>query len=319
MTIQPYTLFSAPILFFFLGFLSVLVRSDLRIPKSISKFLALYLLFSIGYRGGKELAYIHLNQEVWVTLHIGIFMAVLTPLYVFFSLKKKLTVPDAGAIAATYGSISAVTFITATSYLESLNVGYGSHMLTLMALMETPAILISIFLIRRHSAEGDRPGYKHVLQEALTNSSVIILVGSLIIGLITGQQEADTLDPFVVGIFKGMLLFFLLDMGLAVGKNIKKLKANKAYIFLLGLLVPLINAAIGISLCCYFQLELGNSLLLVVLLASGSYIAVPATLRLAVPQANPSLYLSASLGVTFPFNIVIGIPLYYYLLQWAMG
>jgi uncharacterized protein len=243
----------------------------------------------------------------------------LTPLYLFFLLKRKLTVYDAGALAATYGSVSAVTFIAACSYLEDLDISYGSHMLTLMALMEAPAILIGIFLIRIHTRARNHSTYWKILQEALTSSSIIMLVGSLSIGLITNPQEAQDLYPFTVGIFKGMLLFFLLDTGLEVGKNIKKLKAMKAYIIiLLGLLVPILNAVIGIELSYYFKLSIGNSLLLVVLLASGSYIAVPATLRLAVPQANPTLYLSASLGITFPFNLVIGIPLYYHLIKWLM-
>jgi hypothetical protein len=318
MVLQPHTLLSTPILFFFLGILAVFVGSDLRVPKSISRFLALYLLFSIGYRGGRELLYIAWNKEVWITLSLGISMAIITPLYLFFFLKKKIKIPDAGAVAATYGSISAITFITASAYLEDLGINYGSHMLTLVALMETPAILLGIFLIRRYSSGNQRSSYKHVLQEALTNSSILILVGSLVIGLVTKQQEADALHPFTVGIFKGMLLFFLLDMGLAVGENIKNLTANKMYILLVGFLVPILNAMLGLSLCYYFRLSIGNSLLLISLLASGSYVAVPATFRLVVPEANPSLYLSASLAITFPFNILIGIPLYHQLLQWLM-
>jgi hypothetical protein len=318
MTIQLHSLLSAPILFFFLGTLAALIGSDLRIPKSLSKFLALYLLFSIGFKGGGGLVYDTWNREVWITLSIGILMAIITPLYLYFFLKKKLKVYDAGALAATYGSVSAVTFITASSYLEDLGISYGSHMLTLMALMETPAILIGIFLIRIHTQASNHSTYWKILQETLTSSSIIMLMGSLGIGFITNPQEAQALYPFTVGIFKGMLLFFLLDIGLEVGKNIKKLKAMKAYIILLGLLVPILNAAIGIGLSYYFKLGIGNSLLLVVLLASGSYIAVPATLRLAVPQANPALYLSASLGITFPFNLVIGIPIYYHLIKWLM-
>ena len=312
------SLLSAPILFFFLGILAVLIRADLQIPNPVSKFITLYLLLAIGFRGGAALAHGPWNQEVWITLCIGIFMAIMTPCYIFFFLKKKLKVYNAGAVAATYGSISAVTFITASSYLDDQGISYGGHMLTLMALMEAPAILIGIFLIRVYSQANNQPSYYQVIQETLTNHSIVMLLGSLVIGLVTGPQEAQSLSPFTVGIFKGMLLFFLLDMGLVVGQNIKTLKATGRYLIGLGIMVPLINAMIGLLLTYYFQISPGNSLLLIVLLASASYIAVPATFHFAVPQANPALYLSPALAITFPFNIIVGIPLYDYLIKWLI-
>jgi len=309
-------LLSPPILFFFLGTTAVFIRSDLTLPHSLTKFIALYLLFSIGFRGGLALAHEAWDQDVILTLGIGILMSMLTPLYVFFLLKNKLKVHDAGAIAATYGSISAVTFITASSFLSDLAISYGGHMIALMALMESPAIIIGVLLIRIYGQSAARQAYTSVFKEALTNSSVVMLLGSLLIGFVSNPQEAQSLQPFTVGIFKGMLTFFLLDMGLVVGKNMKALRAAGISLIFLAMLVPIVNATIGIILTYYLGIAIGDSLLLVVLLASASYIAVPAALRLAVPQANPSLYLPLSLAITFPFNIVVGIPLYYYLIRW---
>jgi len=309
------SLLNAPILAFFLGIIAVLIHSDLAIPRSIGKFISLYLLFSIGFRGGTELA-----QSIWypntlITIAIGLVMSIVTPLYVFAMVKKKLTLPNAGAIAASYGSISVVTFITAASYLSDLHISYGGHMVALMTLMECPAIMIGILLIRMNKTSSHPVSYASIFKEVFTNRSILILLGGLIIGFLSNPAEIQALHPFVNSIQKGMLVFFLLDIGLLVGRNIKNLIHLGRFMIVLGIAIPIINATIGVLLAYCFKINLGDSLLLVTLLASASYIAVPASFKLAVPEADPSIYLTPTLAITFPFNVIVGIPLYYYVLN----
>ncbi|MEM1134645.1 MAG: sodium-dependent bicarbonate transport family permease [Bacteroidota bacterium] len=309
---------SPPVLFFFLGMIAVMIKSDLEIPQSISKFLSLYLLFSIGFSGGVELQHSGINAEVLLNLGLAIAMSVIVPVYTFFILKTRLDVYNAGAIAATYGSISAVTFITAVSFLADRQVEFDGYMIAAMAMMESPAIIIGVILIRFYTKETDNngKGTNGIFKEALTNGSVVMILGSLIIGILSGTDGEAALKPFTKDIFKGVLTFFLLDMGLLAARRIRPLKQSGSFLIAFGIIVPLINATIGIALCHFFGIKTGDALLLTVLFASASYIAVPAAIRMAVPEANPGMYVPLSLAVTFPFNVILGIPLYFYCIQW---
>ena len=297
-------LFSASILFFFLGLFARAIRSDLEIPPNISKFLSLYLLMSIGLKGGIELSHSEFNQEIITALLLSIFMASIVPVYSFFILRMKFDIYNAGAIAATYGSISAVTFITAVSFLESIDIQYGGYMVAAMALMESPAIIIGVFMIRFFNKDGTNGSISHVFKEALTNGSVVLILGALVIGVLINDNQADKVHFFTDDLFSGLLMFFLLDMGLLAGKRLKSFKQAGIFALVFSILMPLINAAIIILLCSIFDISKGNSFLLAILGASASYIAVPAAMRMAVPQANASVYVSMSLAITFPFNII---------------
>jgi uncharacterized protein len=304
-----------PVLFFFLGMLAVFVKSDLEIPAPVPKLFSLYLLFAIGFKGGVELAKSGISQEVVFTLMAAILMACAVPFYTFFILRTKLDPYNAAAIAATYGSISAVTFITAGSLLQQLDIAYDGYMVAALALMESPAIIVGLILVNLFTTDPDKKrdfSWSEVLQEAFLNSSVFLLVGSLIIGVLTGQHGWDVLKPFSQDMFYGVLTFFLLDMGLVAARRIKDLQKTGVFLIAFAILVPIGNAAIGLLIAYLIGMPKGDALLFCVLCASASYIAVPAAMRLTVPEANPSLYVSTALAVTFPFNIIVGIPLYLY-------
>lgn len=303
-----------PILFFFLGMIAVFVKSDLEIPAPVPKLLSLYLLFAIGFKGGVELIKSGINQEVVLTLLAAILMACVVPIYTFFILKLKLDIYDAAAIAATYGSISAVTFITAGAFLTELGISYDGYMVAALALMESPAIIVGLILVNVFTADqGKRDfSWSEVLQEAFLNSSVFLLVGSLLIGVLTGEHGWQVLEPFTQGMFYGILTFFLLDMGLVAARRIKDLQKTGFFLISFAILVPILNAGIGLLIAKFIGMPQGDALLFAVLCASASYIAVPAAMRMTVPEANPSLYVSTALAVTFPFNIIVGIPLYLY-------
>ncbi|MBD2677240.1 MULTISPECIES: sodium-dependent bicarbonate transport family permease [Nostoc] len=302
-----------PILFFFLGMTAVFVKSDLEIPPPVPKLLSLYLLLAIGFKGGVELIKSGITQEVILTLIAAMLMACFVPIYTFFILKLKLDIYDAAAIAATYGSISAVTFITASAFLNELGITFDGYMVAALALMESPAIIVGLILVNLFSVDEKREfAWGEVLQEAFLNSSVFLLVGSLIIGFLTGERGGKTLEPFTQGIFYGVLSFFLLDMGLVAAKRIKDLQKTGFFLISFAILIPIVNAVIGLAIAKFIGMPQGDSLLFAVLCASASYIAVPAAMRMTVPEANPSLYVSTALAVTFPFNIIVGIPLYLY-------
>ncbi|MEM7548300.1 MAG: sodium-dependent bicarbonate transport family permease [Bacteroidota bacterium] len=312
---------NVPVLFFFLGMLSTYIKSDLDIPQPLPKLFSLYLLFSIGIKGGVELSHSGLNNEVVLTLGLAILMAFLVPVYSFYALKRKVGIHDAGAIAATFGSISAVTFVTACAFLDGQGVSYGGHMVASMALMESPAIIVGVFLIRYHLKDNEENsnGYGSIIKEALTNGSVVLILGSLLIGLVANEKDLASLEPFTGSIFKGMLTFFLLDMGILAGKRIKSLRQSGSGLLWMSILIPLFNAAVGIACFAIFDLSIGNAFLLTVLFASASYIAVPAAMRITVPEANPGLYVSLSLALIFPFNIILGLPLYFSVLTWIQS
>lgn len=305
---------SPPVLFFFLGMLAVFLKSDLEIPQPLPKLFSLYLLLAIGFKGGNELAKSGVSQEVVLTLLAAIMMACIVPIYTFFILKIKLDLYNAAAIAATYGSISAVTFITAGSFLNELGIDFSGYMVAALALMESPAIIVGLLLVKLFAIDkqdGDF-SWSEVLREACLNSSVFLLVGSLIIGALTGEKGWKVEEPFTQQIFYGVLTFFLLDMGLVAAARIKDLGKTGPFLISFSILTPIVNAAIGILIAKLIGMPQGNALLFSVLCASASYIAVPAAMRLTLPEANPSLYVTAALAVTFPFNIIVGIPLYLY-------
>ncbi|MBC6433489.1 sodium-dependent bicarbonate transport family permease [Nostoc sp. HG1] len=302
-----------PILFFFLGMTAVFVKSDLEIPAPVPKLFSLYLLLAIGFKGGVELIKSGITQEVVLTLAAAMMMACVVPIYTFFILKWKLDTYDAAAIAATYGSISAVTFITASAFLTELGIAFDGYMVAALALMESPAIIVGLILVNIFTADGKREfSWPEVLQEAFLNSSVFLLVGSLLIGVLTGERGWHMLEPFTQGLFYGVLTFFLLDMGLVAARRIKDLQKTGVFLILFAILIPILNAGIGLAIAKLIGMPRGDSLLFAVLCASASYIAVPAAMRMTVPEANPSLYVSTALAVTFPFNIIVGIPLYLY-------
>lgn len=303
-----------PVLAFFLGMLAVLLKSDLEIPPPLPKLFSLYLLFAIGFKGGVELIKSGITQPVVLTLVAAIAMACIVPIYTFFILRLKLDVYNAGAIASTYGSISAVTFITAGSFLTQLDISFDGYMVAALALMESPAIIIGLILVNFFSvkSEDKQFDWSEVLREATLNSSVYLLVGSLIMGILTGESGWEKLKPFTQDMFYGVLTFFLLDMGLVAAKRIKDLQETGLFLISFAILIPIVNAAVGLLIAKLIGLQQGDTLLFSVLCASASYIAVPAAMRMTVPEANPSLYVSAALAVTFPFNIIVGIPLYLY-------
>ncbi len=305
-------LLNPAVLFFFLGMLAVFARSDLEIPQSISKLMSLYLLLAIGFKGGVELSHSGFSMDIVITLLAAIIMASVIPVYCFFLVRKMVSVHDAAAIAATYGSISAVTFITAVAFLDTLGIESSGYLVAAMALMESPAIIIGLVLYRLYYQDTDTSDFswKKVGQEACFNGSVFLIVGSLVIGLLTTDAHAQSLNMFTNDLFKGVLALFLLDMGLIAGKRLGALRQAGMKLVAFSVMVPMLNALLGIGVATMLDLSLGDALLFTVLCASASYIAVPAAMRLSIPQANASLYVTMSLAVTFPFNIIIGLPLY---------
>ena len=306
------------ILFFIFGIAGGLIKSNLEIPPAISKFLSLYLLMALGLKGGFALAESGLSLSVLQGLGAALVLATVIPL-VGYQVLKRLTSPfDAAAIAATYGSVSAVTFITTVQYLDTHGVAYSGHMAAAMALMESPAIIIAVLMANllrhQHNASGSdkapRTRLSKVLHEAFTDGAQLLLIGAMVIGFITGEAGQKSLAPFSVDLFKGMLAFFLLDMGLLTARNLSSLKIASAPLIGYAVVGPLFHAALALALSQLLGLNAGDTALLMVLSASASYIAVPAVLRFAIPEAQPSLYFGLSLGVTFPINIVLGIPFY---------
>ncbi|NKI31553.1 sodium-dependent bicarbonate transport family permease [Croceivirga thetidis] len=304
------------LLFFFLGIIAVQLKSDLEIPPNSSKFISLYLLFSIGFKGGLELSHSPLNLEILWSLLFGIFLAVAVPIYSYFILRRKFSVENSGAIAASYGSVSAVTFVTAVSFLEIEQIEFGGHMVAVMALMEAPSIIVGVLLMAIFSKSKPKNGeLKKVVHHSFTNGSVLLILGSLVIGFLASDHQAEGIKPFTTDIFKGFLAVFLLDMGISSGKKLNDFLKKGWFALLFALIVPVIN---GILVAWASQLitdNIGNRFLFAILAASASYIAVPAAMRLAAPKANPSLYLPMALAITFPFNITLGMPLYMYIVQ----
>ncbi len=299
------------LLFFVLGIVAVRLKSDLELPSTSSKFISLYLLFAIGFKGGQELAHSEFSLEIVWSMLFGVAIASLIPLYTFFILKKRLSVSNAGAIAAAYGSVSAVTFVTAISFLEMEAIPFSGHMIAVMALMETPAIIIGVILIRMYGREetGDTR-LRSVVHHSFTNGSVLMIIGSLIIGFLANDQQALGIKPFTNDIFKGFLALFLLDMGIASGRKLKDFLDGGWFTLAFALLIPLVNGCAVALLSSLITDDPGNRFMFAVLAASASYIAVPAAMKMAAPQANPGIFVPMTLAVTFPLNITLGMPIY---------
>lgn len=317
-------LLSPPVLFYFVGIAAALFKSDLQFPQPLPKLFSLYLLFAIGIKGGLSLAESGITLDVFTTLVAALLLSVVVPFYTFFILRLRFGVYNSAAVAATYGSISAVTFITAGSFLDSQEIPYGGHLVTAMALMEAPAIIIAVVFVGlfRKQAEAESPasaagqgggehGIMHIIKDAMLNGSVFLLLSSLLIGFIADEKAVHKLEPFTHDLFYGVLCFFLLDMGLVSVERLSALRKAGVFALSFSVVVPLVNAALGVGISVMLGLQLGDALMLTVLAASASYIAVPAALRLVMPQADAGLYVPMSLALTFPFNIVIGIPVYY--------
>lgn len=305
------------LLFFFLGIIAVQLKSDLSIPGNSSKFISLYLLLCIGFKGGQELAHSTFNSEILWSLLFGMLLAIAIPCYTFFILRKKFSLENSGAIAAAYGSVSAVTFVTTISFLEMEQIAFSGHMVAVMALMEAPSIMVGLLLITifAKNKKEDSVPMKKVLHHALTNGSVLLIIGSLIIGFLTSEVQAEGIKPFTTDIFKGFLAVFLLDMGITSGRKLSDLIKKGWFALLFAIIIPIINGCAVAIISGWFIESEGNRLLFAILAASASYIAVPAAMKLAAPKANPSLYIPMALAITFPFNITLGIPLYLCLIQ----
>lgn len=305
------------LLFFVLGIISVYVKSDLEIPANSSKFISLYLLFSIGFKGGQELSHETFTNEIVFSMLFGVCISAIIPLYSFFILKRKLNVFDAGAIAAAYGSVSAVTFVTAVSYLENQQMSLHGHMVAIMALMESPAIIIGLILISIFNKESSSTNINilSVIKHSLTNGSVLLILGSLVIGLLADAKQAEGIKPFTNDLFKGFLAIFLLDMGITSGKKLKSFFSFGIFPIVFAITIPLLNGCIFAILSSFVTADITNRFIFAILAASASYIAVPAAIKVTVPKANPGLYLPMALAITFPINIIVGMPLYFLIVQ----
>ena len=299
------------LLFFVLGVLAVKLKSDLEIPSTSAKFIALYLMISIGFKGGQELSHSVFNSTILWSLVFGVVLSASIPLYTFFLLKRKLGVPNAAAIAAAYGSISAVTFVAAAAFLETQGVNFGGYMVAVMALMEAPAIISGMILLRKFSPTKAEGGMRQVVVQAFTNGSVLLILGSLVIGLIADEKQAEGIKPFVTDIFKGFLAVFLLDMGISSGRKLKAFFKTGYISSLFAILVPLVNGLVVAYVSQWISPEEGDRLIFAILAASASYIAVPAAMKLSNPEADEGLYVPMALAVTFPFNITLGMPIYW--------
>lgn len=339
------------ILFFVVGLVAGAVRSNLEIPPAIAKFLSLYLLMAIGFKGGQALAVSGLTSSGVTVLGLAVLLAVLIPAIGYRILRLRIGAFDAAAIAATYGSVSAVTFIAASQYATSRGDAPGGHMTVALVLMETPAIVMAVVLAGWARSRAQRvavptadyamasaaggsasggvaipgsaagsddeatrsPGVGAVLRNAFTEGTFLLLVGSLVVGVASGTDGGEAMSPLVVDLFKGLLAFFLLDLGLLVARQLREARGMSPFLVGFAIVMPLVGAALALALGVVAGLSVGDLTLLTVLAASGSYIVVPAIARYAIPEALPSRYLTMALGVTFPFNIVLGIPLYHHL------
>lgn len=304
------------ILFFVFGLFAGAIRSNLEIPPQIARFLSLYLLMALGLKGGFALAKSGLSAEVLISLGCAIVLAIGVPALGYMLLRRGLSRFDAAAVAATYGSVSAVTFITAVQYLETRGLDFGGHMAAAMALMESPAIVMAVVLANlARQREGavqtaQKTGLGKVLHESFTDGAQLLLLAAMVVGFVTGESGQRAMQPFTGDLFKGMLAFFLLDMGLVAARNFGALKGRSPWLIGYALGGPIAHAGMALGLSAAAGVSAGNGALLMVLAASASYIAVPAVVREAIPEASPTLYFGLSLGLTFPFNILIGIPLY---------
>ena len=315
------------ILFFIFGVIAGALKSNLEIPPAIAKFLSLYLLMALGLKGGFALVQSGIDASIAISLAAAIAMAFIVPALGYTYLKTRVAKFDAAAVAASYGSVSAVTFVTATQILEASGMTFGGHMTAAMVLMEFPAIVTAVLLANsiRHqqkASKGDTStstSLGKIMHESFTDGAQLLLLGSMVIGFISGEVGKTMMQPFAGDLFKGLLSFFLLDMGLMVARNFTEAKKTSATLIAYAAVGPLVHAGIALALAVLLEMPAADAAMLMVLSASASYIVVPAVLRYAIPEANPSLYFGLSLGVTFPLNILFGIPLYMYAAKAVLG
>jgi hypothetical protein len=307
-------LLSPVILFFVLGAAAAFARSDLSIPEAIAKGMSLYLMAAIGLKGGVQVAESGFTPDMAAAAVAGLALSFLLPLPAFYALRRfgRLDTVNAAAVSAHYGSVSVVTFVTGAEVLTSGGLPPAGYMMAVLALMETPAIIVGLWLARRGAGAGTQ-SRGDLLHETLLNGSVVLLVGSFVIGVVAGKDGFAPIAPVFDTAFRGILCLFLLDMGLVAARRLREARALTARLAGLALLFPLINGTLGVTIAVLIGLDAGSAAALGILAASASYIAVPAAMRLALPQADPGLYLAMSLAVTFPFNITIGIPLFAFL------
>lgn len=318
-------LLSPIILFFALGLAAALVRSDLSVPEAAAKALSLYLLFAIGFKGGVSVSAHGVDATLILSLIAGGILSFALPFLAYALLRgmTRLSVIDAAAVAGHYGSISIVTFVAATSVLQSQGIASEGYLVAVAAVMEAPAILSALWIVAKFGSNGSSKGReqdtKGLVREILLNGSIVLLVGSFVIGFLTGEDGLSEIESFIVAPFKGVLCLFLLDMGLVAGRGLRS-SAHQMRPGLIGfgVLMPILGAGAGLLAASLIGLSTGGTVLLMTLSASASYIAVPAAMRVALPEANPSIYLTMSLGITFPFNLTLGIPLYLSVAQ-ALG
>ncbi|MEY3631506.1 MAG: hypothetical protein RL408_1060 [Bacteroidota bacterium] len=308
-----FNLTNPTLLFFILGVFAKYVKSDLEVPAASKNFISLYLLFSIGFNGGSELAVTGITTEVIVSLIFGMSLALIIPIYSYFILRVKLNSSDAGAIAASYGSVSAVTFVSAVAFLEMNKLHVGGEMVAVMASMEFPAIIMGVILMNvfpEKKAEIVPVQWKMAMKHSLTNGSVLMIFGSLLIGFVSDSSQSVGIKHFTSDIFKGFLAIFLLDMGMVAASRFKAFKKQGSFLLLFALLMPLFNGVSVAYISQFITDNVGDRLIFSILAASASYIAVPAAMRLVAPKADPGIYIPMALGVTFPLNITLGLPLY---------
>lgn len=309
------SLLDPTILCFVVGLLAGLCKSDLKLPSSTYEFVSLYLLLAIGLKGGVQLS--HANFfEFFPAMSVTILIGILVPIIAYNILKasNKFSKADAGSLAAHYGSVSAVTFATAISFLESLNVPYENYVTTLMVILEVPALIVGIYLAK--GGLNGNTSRKELFRDILFGKSLFLLGGGLLIGYVSDAQKMAALDPLFVDLFKGFLAFFLLEMGVKTSQQMSSLKSTGVFLVFFAIVMPLISGSIGLALGKFIGMSPGGGFILSILAASSSYIAAPSAVKIAVPQANPTISLTASLAITFPFNIIVGIPLFYALVQY---
>lgn len=318
------SLLDPAVLFFVFGVCAGLLRSNLEIPRPIAQFLSFYLLMALGLKGGFALAATGLQAGVLVSLGLAFLLAAIVPCLAYGFLRRHVPVLDAAAIAAAYGSVSAVTFVTAMHSLDGQGLQPGGHMSAALVIMESPAVIFAVALASRLRRDGhheavNAPGLGQVLRESFTHGPQLLLLGAMAIGWLTGEAGKAMMQPFSIDLFKGMLAFFLLDMGLQASRHLGSLRGHSPWLLAYAVLGPVAHSMIALGLAMLLGISAGNAALLMVLAASASYIAVPAVVRHAIPEANPSLYFGMSLGVTFPLNILVGIPLYVSIAHRVLG
>jgi len=304
-------LLSPIVLSFVLGLGAALARSDLSVPEAVAKGISLYLLFAIGFKGGAGVAAHGMEGRLIATILAGVILSFALPVLAFALLRglSRMSRTDAAAVAGHYGSISIVTFVAATSLLADAGITSEGYMVAVAAAMEAPAILSALWIISRNT-DSDSSMDSDLWREILLNGSIVLLLGSFMIGLATGEEGLERIASFIVSPFQGVLCLFLLDMGLIAGRGLREAGVLDRGAMIFGVVMPIVGATAGLLTGMVVGLSTGGVMLLMTLSASASYIAVPAAMRVAVPEANPSIYLTLSLAVTFPFNLTVGLPLY---------